>query len=273
MEGKTGNGKQLREQAALLQTGITAFEKRLARQRQLYSQLLAHAKRHGGRGTIVAVSDPVLFAKTIEAFGPAISPGVDVCSVRKIFNAAVDSITGTVIVANAGATLFCHSPRGGTPYITRHIGMALYIPGLGIETVNVGLSGDVYDGPVVCRCESACTPSFLFGSQRCNCAHQWDSFRELAAFFNPVHPPRNQDGPAFEKWVQRQVKCRGGRHVFRNHGLGFIAIHIDSQNGMGSGATEGEFAVDLFSRASLRHRGEYSAEQILKTSIDRKSVV
>jgi hypothetical protein len=44
-------------------------------------------------------------------------------------------------------------------------------------------------------------------------------------------------------------------------------MHIDSQNGMGSGYTEGQFAFDLYSRASIRHRGEYSSEQIHKTTM------
>ena len=28
---------------------------------------------------------------------------------------------------------------------------------------------DIYDKPIVLRTESACAPSFIFGSQRCNC--------------------------------------------------------------------------------------------------------
>ena len=46
-----------------------------------------------------------------------------------------------------------------------------------------------------------------------------------------------------------------------------ISMHIDTQNGMGSGFSANEFSFDLFSRASLRHRGEYSAEQIHQTSM------
>lgn len=44
-------------------------------------------------------------------------------------------------------------------------------------------------------------------------------------------------------------------------------LHIDSQNGMGSGYTEDEFVFDLAERASLRHRGEYTAEQTYKTTM------
>ncbi len=46
-----------------------------------------------------------------------------------------------------------------------------------------------------------------------------------------------------------------------------VMMHVDTQNGMGSGYTNDEFSFDLFSRASLRHRGEYSAEQIHQTSM------
>ena len=140
----------------------------------------------------------------------------------------------------------------------------MYLPGLGVEFVNVGISGDIYSDKVVLRSESACTPSFLFGSQRCNCSHQWDSIRELAAYFNKVKAPKLENGREFEKWVQNQVKYKDGKHLFnpKLKGKGFILMHLDAQNGMGSGYTDNEFAFDLYSRASMRHRGEYSAEQI-----------
>jgi len=44
-------------------------------------------------------------------------------------------------------------------------------------------------------------------------------------------------------------------------------LHVDSQNGMGSGYTENEFVSDLSERASMRHRGEYTSEQVYKTTM------
>ncbi len=117
------------------------------------------------------------------------------------------------------------------------------------------------------RSESACTPSFLFGSQRCNCAHQWETIRELAAHFNTVAPPAIDSGRDFELWVQEQFEYSNNKHTARSGRQGLIVMHVDTQNGMGSGYSADEFSFDLFSRASLRHRGEYSAEQIHQTSM------
>lgn len=44
-------------------------------------------------------------------------------------------------------------------------------------------------------------------------------------------------------------------------------LHVDSQNGMGSGYTENEFVFNLSERASIRHRGEYTSEQTYKTTM------
>lgn len=137
-----------------------------------------------------------------------------------------------------------------------------------MEYANVGIVGNVYDFPVVLRTESACTPSFLFGSQRCNCHYQWKNIRELSASFNKVNPPKFKSGSAFENWVQKQYTYENGKHIYnKNSKLGFILLHVDSQNGMGSGYTKNEFVFDLAERASMRHRGEYSAEQTYKSTM------
>jgi GTP cyclohydrolase II len=44
-------------------------------------------------------------------------------------------------------------------------------------------------------------------------------------------------------------------------------LHVDSQNGMGSGYTKNEFVFDLSERAGIRHRGEYTSEQTYKTTM------
>lgn len=246
-------------------SGIGAFQARLNRQKALYAELFSCARESRAAGPVAPISDPSLFQSTIREFGPTLEPSVRP-DLSRLYDIAVDRITGTLIIANRGATLMSFSPRTQTPFIVRHIGLSLYVPGLGLETVNAGLTGNIYDGPIACRGESACTPSFLFGSQRCNCAHQWDSFRETAAVFNKAELP-SLYGAQFEHWVQRQVTYSEGRHIFLQPGPGFVMLHMDSQNGMGSGSTSGEFSVDLFNRASLRHRGEYSAEQILGASM------
>ena len=244
--------------------GIGLFEKRLAKQKALYEKIALWADESDQLGRIVTISEPTLFYAALQTFGPALPKGLPAS--QKLYDVAFDRALGSLIIANRGATLWCLSPKTETPYLCRHIGLALYIPGLGLETVNVGLVGDVYSKPIAVRSESACTPSFLFGSQRCNCCHQWDSFLELAAAFNPSATP-TLTKTKFEYWVQEQHEYKDGQHRFSEPGRGFVFLHLDSQNGMGSGVTSGEFSVDLFNRASLRHRGEYSAEQILRTSM------
>lgn len=252
----------------LMLKGMDSFIDRIEKKKSVYQTVLEHAhiERNGKR--FVHLTDSKLFHETLEHFGAILDIDRATCDLRSLYDIGVHLETGSLIVANKGATLYCLSPRTQTPYITRHIGCCVYLPGLGVEVVNVGLIGDVYSKPVVLRSESACTPSFLFGSQRCNCAHQWESVRELAAQLNTALTPAIDCGRQFESWVQTQfIHDQSGRHIATTPGQGFVIMHIDTQNGMGSGYSANEFSFDLFSRASLRHRGEYSAEQILQTSM------
>lgn len=247
--------------------GMDSFVQRIERKKELYEAALNYATAERNGSKFVTVHDQALFNQIMEHFGVALRNEAAQYDLSSIYDIGIHLDTGALLIANKGATLFCHSPRTQRPYISRHIGCCVYFPGLGIEVANVGLVGDVYNGPVVLRSESACTPSFLFGSQRCNCAHQWETIRELAAELNPVTPSDVQCGREFERWVQEQFSIVKGRHVAAHSQQGMILMHIDTQNGMGSGYSEDEFSFDLFSRASLRHRGEYSAEQIHQTSM------
>ena len=235
---------------------------------KIYHAALSLAESGKSGSPVFKITDPKLFREIMENFGPVLDQSNAKYSLESIYEAGIHKATGSLIVCNKGATLFTLSPKTSTPAIARHIGFSIYVPGVGIEFANVGLFGDVYNGKVVLRTESACAPSFLFGSQRCNCAHQWDMARELATYFNRLKEvPKISNGRAFEKWVQAQGKYMGGRHVLQNPGLGFVLVHIDTQNGMGSGFTPGEFSFDLFSKASMRHRGEYTIEQTYDTTM------
>jgi hypothetical protein len=50
-------------------------------------------------------------------------------------------------------------------------------------------------------------------------------------------------------------------------GRGLILMHLDSQAGMGSGFSEGEFVFDLYNRALMRQLAENTTEQVYHTSI------
>jgi GTP cyclohydrolase II len=251
-----------------LLSGMDKFCKRIESKKRLYATLLSLAETDRATKKVLQITDPVLFKEVISNFGPVLDKGKEKVDLQTVFDVTLHKETGALVISNKGATLFSLSPKTKSPYLVRHIGFCVYFPGLGIELVNVGLVGNVYDGKVVLRSESACTPSFLFGSQRCNCHHQWESIRELAAHFNPIIPPQVRSGEAFEQWVQKQLVHKGGKHLFRSVGSpGFILMHLDMQNGMGSGYSEDEFSFDLYSRASMRHRGEYTSEQVHQTSM------
>lgn len=246
----------------IISQGMDAYIRQIKKKKQLYVKLLKLAAADKSKEKIFRITDPGLFNQAIRYFGAALDAkkaGIDLMS---IYEAAVHKGSGALLIANKGATLYALSPRTDTPHIIRHVGCCVYLPGLGVELVNIGLVGDVYQGKIVLRSESACSPSFLFGSQRCNCAYQWESIRELAAQFNTVKPPTTRSGREFENWVQGQCTYSRGKHLFRQSGPGFVLLHIDTQNGMGSGYSKNEFSFDLFTRASMRHRGEYSSEQI-----------
>ncbi|MFH1174589.1 MAG: hypothetical protein V1725_05615 [archaeon] len=249
-------------------SGMDAFSKRIASKKRIYTKLLALAEKDKSPDKTVMITDKKLFDEVMRHFGAVLENAKAKYDLQSIYEIGIHKETGALIISNKGATLFSLSPRTNTPYMTRHIGCCVYFPGLGVEYVNVGLVGDVYDGKVIFRSESACSPSFLFGSQRCNCAYQWDSMRELAAHFNTIRPPQSTTGSEFEAWVQNQVMYSRGKHTFKQKGkIGFVLMHLDTQNGMGSGYSQDEFSFDLYTRAAMRHRGEYSSEQIHKTTM------
>jgi GTP cyclohydrolase II len=247
--------------------GFKKFKDRIDEMSVLYEEVLAIATSEEYPSSVYKITDPKYLKSILEVFTPALIPSDAKYPLESIFEAAIHLPTGALMISNKGATLYCLSPRTRTPYITRHIGLSVYMPGIGLELVNIGLSGNVYSKKVVVRSESACSPSFLYGSQRCNCNHQWSELQELNSDFNPVSTPTIENGREFERWVQEQFSYDGKHHLPSVPGPGFVMMHIDTQNGMGSGYTKGEFSFDLYARASMRHRGEYSSEQIYHTSM------
>jgi len=245
---------------------IDKFTKRIETKKNIYKKIIDNFSDHPGG--VYNLKNTEYFYDVLENFGPTLNKEKAIVDLKTLYDVAYHSISGSLIVANKGATLFSLSPKTSTPYITRHIGCCVYKPGLGAEIINIGLIGNIYQSRIILRSESACTPSFIFGSQRCNCHHQWQVSGELAAFFNPADKiPNTNSGEEFEKWVQEQFIYSMDQHIPINNGSGMVLMHIDTQNGMGSGYSEDEFAFDLFNRASLRHRGEYSAEQIHQTTM------
>ncbi|QQR50937.1 hypothetical protein IPF89_04135 [Candidatus Saccharibacteria bacterium] len=252
--------------ATPLTNGLQKAIERIQRYDAVYARVLDTAPTEGG-DTVYRITDRQLFESVIGTFVTALNQQLAEGDLMNIYDVALHIPTKALIIANKGATLFSLTSKE-IPNITRHVGSCVYMPGVGMEYANAGIVGNVYDDQFVLRAESACTPSFLFGSQRCNCHHQWQNVRELAASFNTVTPPDTVAGDEFERWVQDQFVVRDGKHTCQQPGrVGFVMLHVDSQNGMGSGYTEGEFVIDLAERASMRHRGEYTSEQTYRTSM------
>ncbi|WP_068468730.1 hypothetical protein [Candidatus Protochlamydia phocaeensis] len=248
-----------------IQDNMNRFIQRVQQQQRIYANVLSlYGNQTGG---ICSIANREILKEIVAYFGPCLKQSQAKIDLLEIFEASFHPSSQALIVANRGATLFCSSPLTGKPYITRHLACSVYHPCLGQETVNVGLVGNIYEGRIILRSESACIPSFLFGSQRCNCCYQWASIRELAAHLNPVQLPDLKGGEDFEKWTQSQFILQEGRHLPAQSGPGLILMHLDSQSGMGSGLTEQEFVYDLYNRALLRQLGENTAEQLFDCSI------
>lgn len=250
--------------AAYMQKGMESFFKRIQKQQALYDCLVREYSQV--KASICHLNESVYEKEIIELFGPSLSQKAAKVDLTTIYGAAFHPKTHSLIVANQGATLLCSSPLTHTPFLVRHIGCCVYHPGLGEEIVNIGLVGDIYEGDVILRSESACIPSFLFGSQRCNCCYQWASVRELASYLNPVQLPA-LDSLAMEEWIRLQFTLIERQHRPVQKGVGLILMHLDSQSGMGSGFSPQEFAYDLYGRALLRQLGENTAEQRLDLNI------
>ncbi len=248
-----------------MRSDFAAAISRIQKADALYRTLLETAKLSGL--PVMDLATTPYFEEALETFGPALPLSRVKVDLRSIFDVGFHLSSGSLLIANKGVTILSLSPVSSVNYITRHIACCVYHPGLGLETVNVGLVGNVYARDVVIRAESACPPAFLFGSQRCNCSYQWASIRELAAHFNAIELPSGLSGEGCERWVESQVVYQKGRHLPVNEGQGVVLMHLDSQSGMGSGFSDGEFVFDLYARAIMRQLGENTTEQVHQTTI------
>lgn len=198
--------------------GMSRYYQHLQATQNLYLKLLQAYPE----GSLVELNSSPYFQEILAYFGPALNkPSIDL---KQVYDAALHVPTGSLIVASKGMDLPCTSPKTNVPYNTRHIGATVYRPGLGVEVVNIGLVGNVFDGELFFRYESACAPAFYFGSQRCDCFKSWVEIRELAARLSSTQ--------------------------------GAVMMHIDSQSGKGGGFSPGIFSFDLSSRALMRQLGE-----------------
>lgn len=208
------------------------------------------------------------FDECLKLFPPHLQQIKSAKALNEIFRCAYHVASESILVCNSGASLFTKSPLSRTPACVFHLGFAVMKRGHGCETANVGIYGSAASSEFfVVRAESACAPSFIFGSQRCNCAEQWLVSREVASVENSfVFDALNPD--QLEKSVREYFSSNGASlPATKGNGQCYILVHLDAQNGMGSGATEQVYMPDLYATAFIRHRGEYTSEQLYQTTV------
>lgn len=203
-----------------------------------------------------------LFRETLRILPTQLATETAKVELEDIYNVFLHVPTQALTIVNRGASLICRSPLSRRPFTLFHIGFVAYVPSHGVEVIDVGVVGNpARSHSIIVRPESACSPSFIFGSQRCNCYDQWMMTQELACEYNCLIEPPN-DSQHFEHQIASRFEMGGdGTITSQELGQAFLLIHLASQNGMGSGAQGGRFASELTASAYIRHRGEYTAEQ------------
>jgi len=205
-----------------------------------------------------------IFYQTLKLFPPYLLPKN---TLKSLYKVSFEVKSESLIISNVGANLISKTPKSDKLYPLHHIGLLIIKPSHPVETIDVGITGNIIDSKkIIVRAESACSPSFLMGSQRCNCYEQWLMIHELAASFNPL-PKKIIDSTNPEKEIKNYFQIKNGIPSAKSDRQGFIMIHMTSQNGMGSGSNQNIFRTDTTETAHLRHRGEYSAEQVFNTSM------
>lgn len=178
----------------------------------------------------------------------------------KIYEGWYHKHTNATIIRNYGAKLIVTSPLSGRKSIIWHYGFCIDVVDYGLEVVNVGIYGDLANSSkVIVRTDSACPPSFLYGSLRCNCWDQWVTSRELAANYHHIALPSVETGKQLEEFT---INYKSDSSL-----PAFILIYLDSQCGMGSGILPNKYNTLMAETAFMRHRGEYTAEQRFAVSM------
>ena len=209
-----------------------------------------------------------LFNRIIKYFPPHLDEAKASVPLLTLYSIFFHKPTGGLVIVNKGASLLSRTVRRGHYIIIRHIGFLVYLPNQGVEIIDVGIAGNLQKSKfAVIRPESACSPSFMFGSQRCNCYDQWTLVQELACEYNAIRKPSLSPDKLEELLTSQMFLDGNDTLISKADGQAFIMAHFTSQNGMGSGVIENMFVPDLTANAFIRHRGEYSAEQIHKTSV------
>jgi hypothetical protein len=210
----------------------------------VYKELLSFADLEPSHKSIVKITDKHRLIYVLSQLGPQINASSLKYPIEDLYELAIHIATGSIIIASKAYNITGKTYYKEELFESKCQSIAVYMPDSGVELVNLSQVGEIKVKPFVLRSESACTPSFLFGSDACNCASQWRCTQELAAYFN-----------SNEKLTLDQV--------------GFIMIYLESQNGMGVGFSQNNFSIDLTTKAHLRHAAHLSLGQKHNLSINQ----
>lgn len=254
------------------------FIQRIEKQKEIYCRI--HERYDGVQDRIINLEDDSDCADIIANFGPYLPQNKAKIPLSELFVASYHPASGALIIANKGASLLSKAPISGKHFLIYQLGCLIFNPRSGQEIVNIGVVGNIHEGSVIVRGESACAPSFLFATESCNCCYQWKSALELASHLNPAKIPDitsgnisgttsgKKSGPSETlEWVAKQFSFTNKGIRSHHNGQGLVLIHLDSQSGMGAGFTADEFCYDLYSRALLRQLGENTLAQSHLTTI------
>ena len=112
--------------------GMNNYIRRIERCEKTYEEILDSIPEYYNE-KIYKITDRNLFSKTILNFVTALNQENAEGDLMKIYDVAVHMKTKALIIANKGATLYSLTEKYETPHLVRHIGLCVYMPGIGME--------------------------------------------------------------------------------------------------------------------------------------------
>lgn len=126
------------ETREILINGMNNYIERIYRCEKVYLEILDNIPANY-KEKIYKITDRALFNKIISNFVTALNQEKAEGDLMKIYDIAIHTDTKALIIANKGATLYSITEKFETPHLVRHIGMCIYMPGIGMEYANAGI--------------------------------------------------------------------------------------------------------------------------------------
>lgn len=126
------------ETREILINGMNNYIERIRRCERVYLEVLDNIPANCNE-KIYKITNRVLFNKIISNFVTALNQEKAEGDLMKIYDVAIHIDTKALIIANKGATLYSITEKFELPHLVRHIGMCIYMPGIGMEYANAGI--------------------------------------------------------------------------------------------------------------------------------------